>query len=128
MQVNQVNRVNNEQHVMILEATRPSGAEEWYCPTCGRRLLVTWAPSHKRVTLAQGDPYASHRASKGEGFSLGSIESVAPANDPPTALDQSSNQFSFSTADGVSNNMIDPSDEQLSVWQDWLQASDWGDF
>lgn len=102
----QAKQVNNGQHVMILEATRASGAEEWFCPTCGRRLLVTWAPAHKRVVLAQGDFYATHSASKGEGFSLGVVESVTP---------------DISNANGFN-------DEQLSSWKDWLEEFNWGDF
>ncbi len=43
----------NEQqrHEMVLGTTYPSGAEEWNCPTCGRRLLISWEPKFKRTVL-----------------------------------------------------------------------------
>lgn len=57
----------NEQvtHAMILQDTHASGAEEWYCPQCGRRFIMQWPPNYKRVILEAGDEYAYHTASKG---------------------------------------------------------------
>ena len=56
----------NEQqrHEMVLEKTHSSGAEEWHCPTCGRRMLVNWQPQFKKIILETGDDYALHSASK----------------------------------------------------------------
>lgn len=53
-----------ENHTMVLEKSRTSGEEEWYCPECGRRMLVHWAPKFKRVVVEQGDEYALHSGSK----------------------------------------------------------------
>jgi len=53
-----------KRHEMVLETTDPSGAEEWYCPTCGRRMTITWRP-WKKVILEDGDIYAAHGGSKG---------------------------------------------------------------
>lgn len=63
--------MNQEQHEMVLEMTHATGAEEWYCPTCGRRMTITWDP-WKRIVLEQGDMYAPHSGGKG-GLRLGSI-------------------------------------------------------
>ena len=54
-----------EQHQMHLVKTHSSGAEEWHCPTCGRRFLMTWPPSYKRIILEPGDELALHNGGKG---------------------------------------------------------------
>ena len=50
-------------HEMELTAAH-EGTEEWFCPVCGRRVLIEWHPWRK-VTLDPGDPTAAHSASKG---------------------------------------------------------------
>lgn len=60
-------------HVMVLESTQPSGAEEWYCPTCGRRFLLNWQPNYQKVVLNAGDEFAGHSGGKG-GISMGFIQ------------------------------------------------------
>jgi DNA-directed RNA polymerase subunit RPC12/RpoP len=42
-----------------------SGAEEWHCPTCGRRFIVQWKPNYKKITLVEGDVEAVHSGGKG---------------------------------------------------------------
>lgn len=54
-----------ERHEMHLDRTHPSGAEEWYCPTCGRRFLMRWPPSYSKIVLEPGDEYAIHSGGKG---------------------------------------------------------------
>ena len=44
---------------------KQEGAEEWYCPICGRHLLVSWTPRFKRTILVEGDPTVPHSGSKG---------------------------------------------------------------
>jgi hypothetical protein len=39
--------------------------EEWYCPACGRRILVQWPPAYKLIVLAAGDEEIRHNVSKG---------------------------------------------------------------
>jgi hypothetical protein len=56
---------HQQQHEMQLEKTHPSGAEEWFCPTCGRRFVVKWQPAFERVILEVGDQHAAHSGSKG---------------------------------------------------------------
>ncbi len=55
-----------EHHEMVLETTHSSGAEEWYCPTCGRRFLMRWPPAYEKVILEPGDEFAAHSGSKGD--------------------------------------------------------------
>jgi hypothetical protein len=62
-----------EQHEMKLEATHPTGAQEWSCPTCGRRFLVQWSPTFNMVILEPGDPKAAHNGSTG-GLRIGSVQ------------------------------------------------------
>ena len=50
----------NDSHEMILSTTYPTGASEFLCPTCGRKLLVQWSPHSKLVVLVPGDTHATH--------------------------------------------------------------------
>jgi len=67
-------------HEMQLVTTHTSGAEEWHCPTCGRRFLMHWPPEYRRVILESGDEYAIHSGGTG-GLSV-SPPSVAEAEKP----------------------------------------------
>lgn len=62
-----------EQHEMRLEKSHPSGAEEWACPTCGRRFVMQWPPAFKRIVLEAGDEYALHSSGKG-GLRMGAVQ------------------------------------------------------
>lgn len=57
--------MSGEQHQMHLDKEHPSGFEEWYCPVCGRRLLMKWPPDYEKVVLQPGDEGALHSAGKG---------------------------------------------------------------
>jgi hypothetical protein len=52
-------------HEMILAGTQESGAEEWLCPNCGRRVLLRWPPNYERRVLEPGDEFATHAGGKG---------------------------------------------------------------
>lgn len=69
--------VEYERHEMILVSGHHTGAEEWHCPTCGRRMIMTWPPNYRKVVLAPGDENAQHSGSKG-GLQLGppAVEAV----------------------------------------------------
>lgn len=54
-----------EQHTMQLVETHPSGAEEWACPICDRRIILQWQPNYRRVTLNAGNQNAIHHGNKG---------------------------------------------------------------
>ena len=54
-----------QHHEMRLEKIHSSGAEEWFCPTCGRRFLMNWPPAYKKIVLEAGDESAMHSGGKG---------------------------------------------------------------
>lgn len=54
-----------ERHEMILNGRALSGAEEWYCPACGRRMLLRWPPDYEKLVLEHGDDAAVHVGGKG---------------------------------------------------------------
>jgi hypothetical protein len=58
-------RAPAEQHVMILQGTDSSGAQEWLCPECGRHFIVRWSPHFEQLVLTMGDGNACHSGSKG---------------------------------------------------------------
>jgi hypothetical protein len=91
-----------QQHEMVLDKTHPSGTDEWYCPTCGRRLLMEYEPKFEKTVLEVGDEYAIHSGGKG-GLR---VEPVKVVSDENTDLEN---------APVVSDN--DPS---LSPWITWL--------
>ncbi len=64
---------SQQTHEMRLEKTYAAGAEEWYCPACGRRFIMQWLPDYKKFVLEPGDEYAIHSATKG-GLRLGSLQ------------------------------------------------------
>lgn len=64
-----------QRHEMVLDATHPSGAEEWYCPTCGRRFMLSWPPQYKKIVLNVGDELASHSGGNG-GLNMGSLQVI----------------------------------------------------
>jgi hypothetical protein len=100
----------NEQqrHEMVLETTHPSGAEEWYCPMCGRRLTITWQP-WKKIILESGDIHAAHGGSKG-------ILKIGPLQI------QQGNESDAPLTTEISND-----DPYLAPWKQWLENLDWDD-
>jgi len=51
---------NRQRHEMISEQNHPSGAQTWYCPTCGQCLLVTWIPRFMTIIRNAGNKSALH--------------------------------------------------------------------
>jgi hypothetical protein len=73
---------------MILNGSAESGAEEWACPTCGRRMLLRWPPHYEKLILEHGDEAAIHVGGKG-GVRLGRVTvAPAPAGEVPEAEQQ----------------------------------------
>lgn len=99
---------DQSRHEMILETTHASGAEEWYCPTCGRRMTITWQP-WKKIILEPGDIYASHGGSKGI-LNIGPLM-INPVNQHDPA--QTTEPY-----------LEDP---YLAPWARWLDEMDWDD-
>jgi hypothetical protein len=98
---------DQSRHEMILETTHASGAEEWYCPTCGRRMTITWQP-WKKIVLEPGDIYAAHGGSKGI-LKIGALQ-INPVNgrDPASTEPYSEDPY-------------------LAPWVRWLDETDWDD-
>ena len=71
--------ISQQSHEMQLETRHESGAEEWYCPLCGRRLLMNWGPKYKKTVLKAGDEYAMHSGGKG-GLRIESAQITPPGN------------------------------------------------
>lgn len=97
------NKPKQENHEMILDKVHPSGIEEWYCPTCGRRFMMNWPPKYSKVILEAGDETAIHSGGK-------STEEKSP--DP-----EASEILMFE---------LDP--ETMEVWLEWLDKvrfEDW---
>ncbi len=97
----------SEQHEMQLEATHSSGAEEWHCPTCGRRMLVNWQPQFKKIILETGDDYAMHSATKGllptEPLQVKPVDGAALQAEPEALVEE---------------------DPRLAPWLAWLEEVD----
>lgn len=107
-----------EQHQMHLIATHPSGAEEWYCPMCGRRFLLQWPPAYKKIILEPGDEHVVHSGGKG-GMEVGAaavspqsadlLAAMRPADALPAADERESADV--------------PLTDELRPWVDWLRKS-----
>ena len=91
-----------QRHEMVWEGSLPSGAEEWSCPICGRRTLISWEPEFKRTVLKAGNSFAIHSAVKDD-LSIDSLQ--VDAVDTPAAGENSKG----------SNE-----DPRLGPWMDWL--------
>lgn len=91
----------DQQHEMILENTHASGAEEWYCPTCGRRMMITWEP-WKKIILEPGNTYAVHKGSTSS-LEIGSLHTGQSEDDNLLSIDP---------------NLEDP---RLDPWKRWLE-------
>lgn len=72
-----------EHHDMALARRTESGAEEWVCPTCGRRMLMRWPPRFERVVLEEGDGTAVHAGAKGGALMRKSEVTQAVSTDVP---------------------------------------------
>jgi hypothetical protein len=101
--------MKQQKHEMILDKTHSSGAEEWNCPSCGRRLLVHWEPTFKKIVLEAGDDFSVHSGGKG-GLRMGHTQ-VSPVNDPASA--------------GTPPTPLE--DSRLAPWLAWLDESDFED-
>ena len=112
----------SERHEMRLEATHPSGAEEWFCPTCGRRFLMSWPPDYQKVILDPGDEYAMHSGGKGDEYMhLGSLQMSAP-DTMATALDSLPSPISH--VDEAVEHDDSPLSHELRPWLRALEGLD----
>lgn len=57
---------DSERHEMQLQQRFPSGAQEWLCPACKRRVVIEHGANRvKIITLESGDEHAVHSTSTG---------------------------------------------------------------
>jgi hypothetical protein len=55
-----------ERHEMALQQSFPSGAQEWLCTTCKRRVVIEHGPNRvKIIALEAGDERVIHSTSRG---------------------------------------------------------------
>ena len=73
--------MNEQHHEMVLEKTQPSGAQEWYCPACGRRILLKESPARKMVVVEVGDQSVSHSGGMG-GLQVGPAQAAQRNKEP----------------------------------------------
>jgi hypothetical protein len=82
---------SQQRHEMILEGTQPSGADEWSCPTCGRRIVMRPPPDYQKIVLDPGDELAIHVGGKGgievSGFAAASAGSDRAVEEDRAWLD-----------------------------------------
>lgn len=125
---------HQEHHEMLLATTHPSGAEEWHCPTCGRRFLLKWPPSYKKIVLDPGDEYAAHSGSKGDMLRLGAVDLIGAGD-----LSDGDNQFARQHLASAEDELLPPTiapaadeigdvpiTDELQPWLKWLKQADLG--
>jgi hypothetical protein len=66
---------------MILIGYADSGAEEWLCPRCNRRMLMRWSPEFDTLLLDHGDDTAVHFGGNG-GLRLDDVVVTAEPAEP----------------------------------------------
>jgi hypothetical protein len=67
--------INSEQerHEMVFTGVDHAGADELYCPTCGRRIAVNWSPEFQKTVIHPGNELAIHTAGS-SGLTIGATE------------------------------------------------------
>ena len=107
---------NGMQHEMVICETYPTGAQEWYCPSCGRRYILQWPPAYSKIVLEVGDEMVIHVGGTG-GVQMGSMqmreeqEDRLPRETTPRHLEEEN-----------SGDQVDPEDPTLSPFSDWLNG------
>lgn len=106
-----------QQHEMLLEMTYPSGAEQWYCPSCGRRLVLTVPDGSEALAMERGDRYTLVWGSR-----IGTMATTKTVLDfgDTDAVHYGGQTVEFLIFD-------DSSEESMSVWIDILKDIDFGD-
>lgn len=110
-----------DQHLMTLEHVAPDGSETWFCPSCGRRVLLCWPPSFTQVVLEPGDEEIVHMGhGNGTGmFSAAALEAdLLPgtpleAASPPAAAAHAGEPHAFGMAQTV-DSFIDFGDPEVT--------------
>ena len=123
-------------HHMHLETTHTSGAEEWACSTCGRRLLMQWPPAYSRTILEPGDEHATHSGSKSEMLNLGTLDVTEGAQTAdidelflPSARNireslDGSTDSSIGSSFEATEDRATPLTDELRPWLKWLDNTE----
>jgi hypothetical protein len=118
-------------HTMVLIETHPSGVDEWVCPICGRRLLMSWSPTYNKIVLSPGDDQAIHNASKG-GLTLNPLVTINPDPDdasdlqnPAAPLDDTEFSLPVSPLEAGTSDADDL--RGLTPWLEWMNRVDFDD-
>lgn len=80
--------MNQLHHEMVLEMTHASGMQGWFCPTCGRRILLHVPPNSALVIVEPGDQYASHSGSTG-GLRVATVQVAQQEQELPEIPEES---------------------------------------
>lgn len=91
-----------QEHEMVLGKVHSSGAEEWYCPKCGRCLLLDWQPKFRKIVIETGDEMIPHSGGKG-GLGMGTVQYRPGIN---TALQDDPS--------------LENEDPRLAPWAEWM--------
>lgn len=103
-----------QQHEMQLVVTYSTGAEEWCCPTCGRRIIVMPPPGSTTLALERGAKY---------------ILVWGPETGTMTAtkiLLELGDEQALHHGTAISPE-ANPFIENVSAWEEWLSDVDFGD-
>jgi hypothetical protein len=65
---------------MVPAGLTESGAEEWLCPVCDRRILLKRPPRFEMLVVDEGDSAATHAGAKG-GVLMGTAVVQAPSSE-----------------------------------------------
>lgn len=101
--------MSEQYHEMTLEKKYPSGADEWLCPVCGRRVIISWEPRFKRTVLEDGDPNVGHSGFKAD-------QQMEEMMDAPS-----------SEAPAHKNVDLAIDETRLAPWLEWLEESRFDD-
>ncbi len=106
---------NESHHEMHLTTVYSSGAEEWRCPVCERRILLQWPPHHHKMILNPGDANAVH---------TGARSGSRRAEQLPADLIDAEHSGMI---DPLANDSLeygpDMLTDELRPWVQWLQRS-----
>ncbi len=102
-----------DQHTMVVKKTYSTGVQEWYCPTCGRHIILQWPPNYKRIVLDEGNTAVFHTGGTCEtSFGLENIQPGEAENDGEESPEESL------------DNMIGLEDPYLLPWLRWIGDRD----
>jgi hypothetical protein len=104
---------DQEKHEMVFEKKHASGADEWVCPICGRRMLISWEPKFRRTILETGDPNVTHGGFRIHIPAVGNL-TFPFVEEPP----------SYESVETVA---LEIDESSLIPWTSWMEENDYDD-